>query len=97
MLSFIIVSVGYISLQSKTIYLHAVCHFVVHKLNFVGFIMQKLSPDMPLQLASDTLLRMFRARVHHHRQGQVLASFFFRVIEKKRIKVHSGCSGFCQE
>lgn len=40
-----------------------------------GFIMQKLSPDMPLQLASDTLLRMFRARVHHHRQGQVLPCF----------------------
>lgn len=38
-----------------------------------GFLMQKLSPDMPLQLASETLLRMFRARVHHHRQGQVLS------------------------
>lgn len=32
---------------------------------------QRLSPDMPLQLASDTILRMLRARVHHHRQGQV--------------------------
>ena len=31
---------------------------------------QRLSPDMPLQLASDTILRMLRARVHHHRQGQ---------------------------
>jgi len=72
--------------------------------------MQKLSPDMPLQLASDTLLRMFRARVHHHRQGQVLTSFFFsRWIDcsnlrsffpcdrEKRIKLHAGCSGFCQE
>jgi len=39
--------------------------------------MQKLSPDMPLQLASETLLRMFRARVHHHRQGQVLSGFSF--------------------
>jgi hypothetical protein len=39
--------------------------------------MQKLSPDMPLQLASETLLRMFRARVHHHRQGQVLSHFSF--------------------
>ena len=26
---------------------------------------------MPLQLASDTILRMLRARLHHHRQGQV--------------------------
>lgn len=33
--------------------------------------LQKLSPDMPLKLASDTILRMLRARVHHHRQGQV--------------------------
>lgn len=35
------------------------------------FYLQKLSPDMPLKLASDTILRMMRARVHHHRQGQV--------------------------
>ncbi|XP_057451483.1 vacuolar sorting protein 3 isoform X2 [Lotus japonicus] len=35
-------------------------------------VLEKLSPDMPLQLASETLLRMFRARVHHHRQGQIL-------------------------
>ncbi|KAK7382866.1 hypothetical protein VNO80_01996 [Phaseolus coccineus] len=35
-------------------------------------VLEKLSPDMPLQLASDTLLRMFRARVHHHRQGQIV-------------------------
>jgi len=33
---------------------------------------QRLSPDMPLQLASDTILRMLRARVHHHRQGQIV-------------------------
>ncbi|KAH0878279.1 hypothetical protein HID58_065673, partial [Brassica napus] len=32
----------------------------------------KLSPDMPLKLASDTILRMLRARVHHHRQGQIV-------------------------
>lgn len=35
------------------------------------FLFQTLSPDMPLQLASDTILRMLRARLHHHRQGQV--------------------------
>lgn len=34
-------------------------------------VLEKLSPDMPLQLASETILRMFRARIHHHRQGQV--------------------------
>ncbi|KAK6916895.1 Vacuolar sorting protein 39/Transforming growth factor beta receptor-associated domain 2 [Dillenia turbinata] len=33
---------------------------------------QTLSPDMPLQLASDTILRMLRARLHHHRQGQIV-------------------------
>jgi hypothetical protein len=33
---------------------------------------QKLSADMPLQLASETILRMFRARLHHHRQGQIV-------------------------
>ncbi|XP_027335258.1 vacuolar sorting protein 3 [Abrus precatorius] len=37
-------------------------------------VLEKLSPDMPLQLASETLLRMFRARVHHHRQGQIVHS-----------------------
>ena len=37
---------------------------------------QRLSPDMPLQLASDTILRMLRARVHHHRQGQVNTILF---------------------
>ncbi|KVH97196.1 Citron-like protein, partial [Cynara cardunculus var. scolymus] len=32
---------------------------------------KRLSPNMPLQLASDTILRMLRARLHHHYQGQV--------------------------
>ncbi|GMP91769.1 hypothetical protein CsSME_00042310 [Camellia sinensis var. sinensis] len=32
-------------------------------------VLERLSPDMPLQLASDTILRMLRARLHHHRQG----------------------------
>ncbi|GMI77799.1 vacuolar protein sorting 3, modified transport to the vacuole 10 [Hibiscus trionum] len=35
-------------------------------------VLETLSPDMPLQLASDTILRMFRARLHHHRQGQIV-------------------------
>ncbi|CAN8312975.1 unnamed protein product [Cochlearia groenlandica] len=35
-------------------------------------VLEKLSPDMPLKLASDTVLRMLRARVHHHRQGQIV-------------------------
>eukprot|EP00268_Persea_americana_P040336 TRINITY_DN4002_c0_g1_i2.p1 TRINITY_DN4002_c0_g1~~TRINITY_DN4002_c0_g1_i2.p1 ORF type:complete len:984 (-),score=196.53 TRINITY_DN4002_c0_g1_i2:466-3417(-) len=35
-------------------------------------VLETLSPDMPLQLASDTILRMLRARVHHHRQGQIV-------------------------
>ena len=35
--------------------------------------LQRLSSDMPLQLASETLLRMLRARLHHHRQGQVIS------------------------
>lgn len=35
-------------------------------------VLEKLSPDMPLQLASETILRMFRARLHHHRQGQIV-------------------------
>jgi hypothetical protein len=39
---------------------------------------QKLSPDMPLQLASDTILRTLRARVHHHRQGQVNIFFWVK-------------------
>ncbi|KAF3948404.1 hypothetical protein CMV_025592 [Castanea mollissima] len=35
-------------------------------------VLEKLSPNMPLQLASETILRMFRARLHHHRQGDVV-------------------------
>ncbi|PKA64379.1 hypothetical protein AXF42_Ash009601 [Apostasia shenzhenica] len=35
-------------------------------------VLEKLSPAMPLQLASDTILRMLRARVHHHHQGQIV-------------------------
>ncbi|KAJ6703360.1 CNH DOMAIN CONTAINING [Salix viminalis] len=35
-------------------------------------VLETLSPNMPLQLASDTILRMFRARLHHHRQGQIV-------------------------
>jgi len=35
-------------------------------------VLEKLSPEMPLQLASDTILRMLKARVHHHRHGQIV-------------------------
>ncbi|KAL2525163.1 Vacuolar sorting protein 39 [Abeliophyllum distichum] len=35
-------------------------------------VLERLSPNMPLQLASDTILRMLRARLHHHRQGQIV-------------------------
>ncbi|KAJ8754906.1 hypothetical protein K2173_015418 [Erythroxylum novogranatense] len=35
-------------------------------------VLETLSPDMPLQLASDTILRMLRARLHHYRQGQIV-------------------------
>ncbi|KAG0460308.1 hypothetical protein HPP92_023436 [Vanilla planifolia] len=35
-------------------------------------VLEKLSPKMPLQLAADTVLRMLRARVHHHQQGQIV-------------------------
>ncbi|WCJ28455.1 Vacuolar sorting protein 39 [Euphorbia peplus] len=35
-------------------------------------VLETLSPDMPLQLASDTILRMLRARLHHHLQGQIV-------------------------
>ncbi|KAG0460280.1 hypothetical protein HPP92_023408 [Vanilla planifolia] len=35
-------------------------------------VLEKLSPKMPLQLAADTVLRMLRARVHHHHQGQIV-------------------------
>ncbi|MCL7042047.1 hypothetical protein MKW94_022037 [Papaver nudicaule] len=37
-------------------------------------VLKTLSPDMPLQLASDTLLRMMRARIHHHLQSQIVHS-----------------------
>lgn len=37
-------------------------------------VLEALSPDMPLQLASETLSRMLRARVHHLRQGQIVQS-----------------------
>ncbi|KAF5184092.1 Transforming growth factor-beta receptor-associated protein 1-like protein [Thalictrum thalictroides] len=37
-------------------------------------ILETLSPDMPLQLASNILLKMLRARVHHHCQGQVVSN-----------------------
>lgn len=37
-------------------------------------VLEKLSPEMPLQLAAETILRMLRARVHHHRQGQIVHS-----------------------
>nr|XP_043636566.1 vacuolar sorting protein 3-like isoform X1 [Erigeron canadensis] len=37
-------------------------------------ILERLSSNMPLQLASDTILRMLRARRHHHYQGQVAHS-----------------------
>ncbi|XP_019150630.1 PREDICTED: transforming growth factor-beta receptor-associated protein 1 [Ipomoea nil] len=35
-------------------------------------VLERLSPDMPLQLASETMLRMLRARLHHHHQGQIV-------------------------
>ncbi|ERN20206.1 transforming growth factor-beta receptor-associated protein 1 homolog [Amborella trichopoda] len=35
-------------------------------------VLETLSPDMPLQLASETIQRMLRARVHHHHQGQIV-------------------------
>ncbi|KAH7569612.1 hypothetical protein JRO89_XS06G0208400 [Xanthoceras sorbifolium] len=35
-------------------------------------VLETLSPDMPLQLASETILRMLRARLHHHCQGQIV-------------------------
>ncbi|XP_002523291.2 vacuolar sorting protein 3 [Ricinus communis] len=35
-------------------------------------VLETLSPEMPLQLASDTILRMLRARLHHHCQGQIV-------------------------
>ncbi|KAM7505638.1 hypothetical protein LguiB_004542 [Lonicera macranthoides] len=35
-------------------------------------VLERLSPDMPIQLAADTILRMLRARLHHHHQGQIV-------------------------
>ncbi|KAL3851561.1 hypothetical protein ACJIZ3_013443 [Penstemon smallii] len=35
-------------------------------------VFKRLSPDMPLQLASNTILRLMRARHHHHRKGQIV-------------------------
>ncbi|KAL1537595.1 vacuolar sorting protein 3 isoform X1 [Salvia divinorum] len=35
-------------------------------------VLERLSPDMPLQLASDTILRMLRARQHHRLQGKIV-------------------------
>ncbi|XP_042517163.1 vacuolar sorting protein 3 isoform X2 [Macadamia integrifolia] len=35
-------------------------------------VLETLSADMPLQLASDTILRMLKARLHHRRQGQIV-------------------------
>ncbi|KAL3616773.1 hypothetical protein CASFOL_039167 [Castilleja foliolosa] len=35
-------------------------------------VLERLSADMPLQLASDTILRLLRARHHHHHQGKIV-------------------------
>ncbi|KAL8508430.1 hypothetical protein ACS0TY_018888 [Phlomoides rotata] len=35
-------------------------------------VLERLSPDMPLHLVSDTILKMLRARHHHHLQGQIV-------------------------
>jgi hypothetical protein len=35
-------------------------------------VLEALSADMPLPLASQTIARMMRARVHRHRQGQIV-------------------------
>ncbi|XP_057545344.1 vacuolar sorting protein 3 isoform X1 [Amaranthus tricolor] len=37
-------------------------------------VLKRLSPDMPLQLASETILRMLRARLHHYHQGKIVHS-----------------------
>ncbi|KAJ7540755.1 hypothetical protein O6H91_10G029200 [Diphasiastrum complanatum] len=56
-------------------------------------VLEALSPDMPLQLACQTLARMLQARVHYHREGQIvrnlsravnLDSRIARVEEKSR-------------
>ncbi|KAI5072328.1 hypothetical protein GOP47_0012434 [Adiantum capillus-veneris] len=35
-------------------------------------VLEALSPDMPLQLAYETIARMFRSGAHKHRQGQIV-------------------------
>ncbi|CAN0878396.1 Vacuolar sorting protein 3, partial [Linum grandiflorum] len=35
-------------------------------------VLETLSGEMPLKLASETILRMLRARVHHHHQGKIV-------------------------
>ncbi|XP_042030419.1 vacuolar sorting protein 3-like [Salvia splendens] len=35
-------------------------------------VLERLSPDMPLQLASDIILKMLRARQHHRLQGKIV-------------------------
>ncbi|GFQ04465.1 transforming growth factor-beta receptor-associated protein 1 [Phtheirospermum japonicum] len=35
-------------------------------------VLERLSADMPLQLASDTILKLLRARHHHHLQGKIV-------------------------
>ncbi|KAJ0837115.1 putative vacuolar sorting protein 39/Transforming growth factor beta receptor-associated domain 2 [Helianthus annuus] len=40
-------------------------------------VLERLSPNMPLHLASDTILRMLRARLHHHYQGQACSYYDF--------------------
>lgn len=35
-------------------------------------ILETLSPDIPLQVASEMIQKMLRARVHHHCQGQIV-------------------------
>lgn len=56
------------------------------------FYLQRLSPNMPLQLASDTILRMLRARLHHNYQGQVGSSYdFLFLIKFEAIYVWNHC------
>jgi hypothetical protein len=44
-------------------------YFATYAENLVA--VQALSPGMSLSMASQTLSRMLRARVHRHREGQV--------------------------
>ncbi|XP_019106762.1 vacuolar sorting protein 3 isoform X2 [Beta vulgaris subsp. vulgaris] len=37
-------------------------------------VLERLSPDIPLQLASEIILRMLRARLHHYHQGKIVHS-----------------------